>query len=1514
MKRAIFCATLCFISVILHCFDTTVIDTSLVPKPHHPVFKNVWSDCCRNVPAVKTNDGFGSSTIYASSFGLWQDNDDNFFGQSGSILKTKIRNSDNILFGWRFYDLKIKKFSEYEGNGISLQGYIPEDQAFMDDFYNSNQAACRYNGYSGCWASPVLDTDNSRIIVLNKSGVLTSITDDLSDAVWAVNLRSVERGEFADHFKYEYMATPLVCSDYIIVVGLHYIFKISSDTGEILEHKVKLILENDYFNSAPSLDFDGNSFHVISKNGKYFYFDSGLDDIDSDEFEGNFITSPALSGDGNIYFASATSYSVFVKNRKGTVSSDHSSSFEEFIVSDYDSFIGNPVILNDNDILFQVKGGGILTVENSLSRSSSGFNINNNFIVKNSTQQNLNTPLVNSHPLVFQKSYYNHYSGLSFDYFCIDDSSNHINVLDESDYYDHFTGNGNLRYFYRGKFSDSLQVYNDRNFIFETISFGGPAPYKTNNGKHNFILFDEYGCAWSIPDFFTIYDEESQYCENNENYSPILFTNSSSHKFQQHPSNSTVYDTGIGIVNIIDNNDNLEVTGINLNRYFANEQDNVYLFDNLLRANEYQLDILLNDNSNIVVPGLKVENFPLTVDIDNLELNVEAGQTVTVDSNQFFINGNIYGHLIVENGSQVLFSSELNLYEGGIVSVGGESILSVRKFNAENNCDIEVYENSSINVRNFNAFGSASLNYLTVISRDMSFLNSDIFYSSEFSAVKFKASSDHSADYPFNFDKISLNGNTEFKNYDGSVTDYNFAEIKESFAVSGTISSDDDFRGLVVCLNHCDVFFNYGNFDFYKLIVRNNSRIASNSNYGMNHNDFCSIDFNAELYLQDSDMTLCNHSDFILKNKFYADNSCIRIMYDCCLINDSLLVLNASDINCAGEINNSGDIRLTGREEPRKASMITLKGIDGGNYAELIMKANSSVSGNLASDNSSISCDPSGNGDKIVIRDFSVLEFPDYYTDESRPVFYNRNDDKKWSGILFFNCDEPQFINMAEFDASPVWSINSKLNFSGIKAHDNSRFYAYGHDAVFTAEEYETDYKNIFYDYNIPVFSVFKASLDVKDADFRDCTSDVIELFYTHEENKIERCNFSDCKDSGGKNSATVLKDAKVFISGCTIDSVNIGIHTLDRSSVIEGPWNDDDYDYNERNTIKADNCAVLLNYDLPSLEFYGNDFTPGNGAYAKYAVIVNWDQNSDYSLFRYKYINGQRANVFNPDYDNLFSPVQAFSEDNYPTLLAEINGFSESGDYDQARFLMTDYINNNPDKKESASLLYLLFGTAGKGNFTCQDMIDYLDTVVSDDITVITAVKDIYAKCFAEEDEFLAAVAEVNWIIANADNDEDLLNALMDLAWYTLKQSEKGNRMPLNNCVLQARNQAEYLAIMDKLREGWRPKPDTDTPSVPLTRLHGNYPNPFGISQDGRSCFTSIVFSLRNDSRASLSVYNIKGQKVKTLLDEDLRAGVHEVIWNGEDNYGKHVASGVYFYRLNADRKTLSKKCLLLK
>lgn len=88
---------------------------------------------------------------------------------------------------------------------------------------------------------------------------------------------------------------------------------------------------------------------------------------------------------------------------------------------------------------------------------------------------------------------------------------------------------------------------------------------------------------------------------------------------------------------------------------------------------------------------------------------------------------------------------------------------------------------------------------------------------------------------------------------------------------------------------------------------------------------------------------------------------------------------------------------------------------------------------------------------------------------------------------------------------------------------------------------------------------------------------------------------------------------------------------------------------------------------------------------------------------------------------------------------------------------------------------------------------------------------------------------------------------------------------------------------------------------------LEQNYPNPFNPS-------TLISFKIPQKSKVLLEIFDIFGKRIKTLIDNELNAGKHIIEWNGQDEKGNQVASGIYFYRINSGEISITKKMILLR
>jgi hypothetical protein len=89
--------------------------------------------------------------------------------------------------------------------------------------------------------------------------------------------------------------------------------------------------------------------------------------------------------------------------------------------------------------------------------------------------------------------------------------------------------------------------------------------------------------------------------------------------------------------------------------------------------------------------------------------------------------------------------------------------------------------------------------------------------------------------------------------------------------------------------------------------------------------------------------------------------------------------------------------------------------------------------------------------------------------------------------------------------------------------------------------------------------------------------------------------------------------------------------------------------------------------------------------------------------------------------------------------------------------------------------------------------------------------------------------------------------------------------------------------------------------------RLEQGYPNPFNAE-------VSIPFAIASDGAAKLEIFNMAGQRVRVLINQELQSGYYRPRWDGADDAGRAVASGVYVYRLQAGRFEQSRRLLMLK
>ena len=170
---------------------------------------------------------------------------------------------------------------------------------------------------------------------------------------------------------------------------------------------------------------------------------------------------------------------------------------------------------------------------------------------------------------------------------------------------------------------------------------------------------------------------------------------------------------------------------------------------------------------------------------------------------------------------------------------------------------------------------------------------------------------------------------------------------------------------------------------------------------------------------------------------------------------------------------------------------------------------------------------------------------------------------------------------------------------------------------------------------------------------------------------------------------------------------------------------------------------------------------------------------------------------------------------------------------------------------------------------------------------------------------------------VAMQDSAEQILvysdNANRDPVPFTFEVTTgRGSSIPVksyNTLNLQTGEYENRLIISGKqeysiVKFGEQLEPEI---TINTDKLNGNYPNPFNPT-------TTISFSLPNEQNIELTVFNIKGQKVKTLYSGTADKGNHTMIWEGKDMNDKSVSSGLYFYKLKTNNNVLTRKMIMIK
>jgi flagellar hook assembly protein FlgD len=192
----------------------------------------------------------------------------------------------------------------------------------------------------------------------------------------------------------------------------------------------------------------------------------------------------------------------------------------------------------------------------------------------------------------------------------------------------------------------------------------------------------------------------------------------------------------------------------------------------------------------------------------------------------------------------------------------------------------------------------------------------------------------------------------------------------------------------------------------------------------------------------------------------------------------------------------------------------------------------------------------------------------------------------------------------------------------------------------------------------------------------------------------------------------------------------------------------------------------------------------------------------------------------------------------------------------------------------------------------------DYTNAVITGASPTVHTLWEVNWDCL---DRFGEAIPDGNYKIY-AEFTEDNSALIPVNGPWTMVEFTKGNQA---QTVTPSENQFFQDLSLVYTPAGTSADPH-ETGNSAITKLD-NFPNPFNPE-------TTISYSLSNASNVLMEMYNLKGQKIKTLVSQYLDAGDYSVVWDGNNDLNLPVSSGVYLYRLQTDTDHVIQKCILLK
>ncbi|MBI9037295.1 MAG: T9SS type A sorting domain-containing protein [Bacteroidales bacterium] len=262
--------------------------------------------------------------------------------------------------------------------------------------------------------------------------------------------------------------------------------------------------------------------------------------------------------------------------------------------------------------------------------------------------------------------------------------------------------------------------------------------------------------------------------------------------------------------------------------------------------------------------------------------------------------------------------------------------------------------------------------------------------------------------------------------------------------------------------------------------------------------------------------------------------------------------------------------------------------------------------------------------------------------------------------------------------------------------------------------------------------------------------------------------------------------------------------------------------------------------------------------------------------------------------------------------LLRSANIYFANEEYQNAENKYKELAEDYQNSAEACLAISGLFKCIKNSSGSWNEFEEYINQIRSDTSLPVIYRKTLYGYlnlCKREKQEYSEAISNYESILQNNPTYNDSCYAVINIGNTYL---EAGNTKSTYGKLSWLRPKSTKAHIENTIKLLLSLKEDKESPPILNQNnynfsLNQNIPNPFSNE-------TRIYFTLEEANKVEISVYNIYGQKVKTLINKKLKPGKHFCDWDGKDILGNFASDGIYFYTLKINKKRITKKMIYIR